>query len=602
MPTRIADYASQRILFSYLNNVNKRMQDLQMQITTEKRSQTYMGIGYDTQRLVGYEVEVQAMDRFKRNNEIKDVYIKAAETTTTGILDTVSNFRQILTGPNSKVLTDENSIRSLQGAAMDAMKFMQSFLNQDVNGRYLFGGNKITDEPVDLGNLSLEAFQAKYDGINMHYPDTREKHLEDFNFTKDTNGRTNWLTFTQDKDGVATTSGIGTITSTTAQFTNVTIGTIIKVSGTKSNDGSYEVAAVTNGGTTIEINTKMLTDEAAVTTAKLKSTTSALIDANTFTNLTFNRAAGTISAAAGSLSAFKAGDTITVSGTAQNDGVYVVESLPNNTTIKIREAKLTDEGTATTPFHQSAADTLTFDAANSQITSATANQFGTLKQGMKITIGGTVDNNGTFTVASVSTDGKTITVLETVTTETGVAGDETFTVSNTAGTVEADTYYKGDHLTHSHRVSKTGDFVYDLNAADTAFEKAIRAMGIIAQGKFGTDGGLDHPDNQHRLSDAVHLLDLAMTTNAPANPKYEAGYTNNLQYVVTELGYQRTLLQDANDSHTQLTGFYSERVSQLEDKDKLEAVLSFLDDQRALEASYQAMSSIRGLNLHNFLR
>lgn len=601
MPTRIANYASQQILFSYMNNVNKRMQDLQMQITTEKRSQDYLGIGYDTQRLIGYEIDAGLLDNFKRNNDIEDVYLKSTEPAVEGVLATVENFRKVLTGFNTKNVTDENSIRSLQETALQSMKTMQSYLNTEVNGRHIFGGNRISTQPVDLGLSSLEAFQAKYDGINMHYPDTREKHLEEFNLSRDGNGQVNWLTFTQDADGNAATSGTSTITSTTDQFSNVTVGTLINVSGTTNNNGTYEVSAVSADGKTIDINTKMLTDENNVATATLTSTDGTLLNSTNFTDLTFNRAAGTIVAAAGSLTSFNVGDTITVGGTTQNDGTYVIESFTGTDTIKIRESKLEDEGTAGTPFLNFGPGNLALTqnaSADDQISGA-AGTFSSLKVGMKVTLGGTA-SDGTYTVSAISSDGSTIDVLENLATE-AATGNETALVQEAPGTIEADTYYKGDHFTHTHRVSKTSEFTIDLNAADPAFEKAIRAMGLIAQGKFGTDGGLDHPDNQHFLTDAVNLVDLSLKSNLPSNPQYEDGYTNNIQFIITELGYQRTLISNANEDHITLSGFFNQRVSDLEDKDKLEAILSYLDDQRALEASYQAMASIRNLNLHNFL-
>jgi len=155
-------------------------------------------------------------------------------------------------------------------------------------------------------------------------------HLEDFNLNKDSANKPNWLTFTQDSDGNAATAGTSTITATTAQFANVTVGSIIDVTGTANNNGTYEVSAVTGGGTTIEINTKMLTD--ATSGATMTGTDGTVVN----TNVTFNRAAGTIVGAAGTLSTLATGSSFVVSGTAQNDGTYIVESN-DGTTLSVKE-------------------------------------------------------------------------------------------------------------------------------------------------------------------------------------------------------------------------------------------------------------------------
>lgn len=681
---RIANYASQQILNSYLQKVQSRIQDTQVQLTSEKRAQTYSGIGKDTQRLVGYEIDVQRLTNFKRDNEIQDVYLKTTEAALTGAEQTIKDFRTTLTSFNTQRPTDENAIRTMQEQAFRSLQSIQSYLNTEVNGRYLFAGNRGNTSPVDLGLSTLAEFQSKYDGVNLSYPTDREAHLENFSISKDSTDRTDWLTFTQDADGDSTTSGTSTITATTAQFANVSVGTQIQITGTANNNGTYEVAAVTGGGTTIEVKTKMLTNE--TTNASLTKTGAAAL-AGTGA-LTFNRAAGTITAAtAGSLGTLSVGSTFTVAGSTQNDGTYVVESN-TGTAVKIKEMKLTNEGTtaatvasltgqdftftagtktiaagAGTPFSAAqpgmkvtiggtTSNNATFTVASvlgggssitvlenvtteaaagandtALITTATptldlvaqsftftnnatafdtidsgvAGSFSAVKPGMQITIGGTTNNNGTYTVAAVSSDGKSIDVLETLFNEAPAGTDDTATIANADGSISAISYYKGDNFSHNHRVSDKRDFAIDLNAIDPAFEKAIRAMSMIAQGAFGTAGGLEQEANAQRVTDAVHLVDLSLKYNTTTNPQYEAGYTNSIEESFVTLGYQRSLIERVNTEHVRLIGFFEQRVSELENIDQLDVVTRLLDDQKALEASYAAMASIRGLSLHNYL-
>jgi len=108
--------------------------------------------------------------------------------------------------------------------------------------------------------------------------------------------------------------------------------------------------------------------------------------------------------------------------------------------------------------------------------------------------------------------------------------------------------------------------------------------------------------NAHRMQDALNLIDLSLKGNSSTNPQYEAGFTNNIEQSFVTLGYQRSLIIESNDIHTRLAGFFETRVSELENIDKIDAITRLLDDQKSIEASYQAMAAVRGLSLHNYLR
>ncbi|MBL4691835.1 MAG: hypothetical protein JKY92_00700 [Magnetovibrio sp.] len=1014
--SRIANYASQQILNSYMMTLQARINNTQVQLTTEQRAQSYAGIGEDTQRLVSYEVDTLQLKNYVKNNGIQEVRMQTTDLTLTGIDASLTEVKKVLTSYNNQQPTTENGIREVQETAFRELQSIQSYLNTEINGRYIFSGNRTNVKPVNLGLTTLGAFQDKYDGVNLSYPETRLAHLEDYKLAADSAGQTNWLTFTQDADGLTTTKGVGRITSTTAQFSNVAVGSNIEITGTANNNGSYTIEAVSADGKSVDVRTKMLTNKLNDISSTLTKTGGSTLSSANFTDLTFNRDAGTIVAGkADSISSITAGSTFSVAGSGENDGTYFVKKN-DGTTLTIEEIKLTDEGTAksniinltaqnfnftvnagndtiasgvlgtfgalsagmtisfggttnnnasytiasvanngqtltvneavtaetgagstgTAVVVKAATNTLdltaqafTFTAntgANDTIDSGVTGTFTALKAGMKVTIGNTVSNNGTFTVASVSSDGKSVTVLEALTTEspvsiaqvsnvawaadptttqvdtinisgtvevgdvftadvdgtayaftataataasvatglaalingnagvtaasggtsaitiTGVAagtsfattnvtatdvpvdntqtfsgptgvtahsagvtaqvedytvggtievgdqfsitldvegagavaysftaastvandvavglkaaidaagldltitavggvlkltetnnagigfvssantatdrvhdntqasalvktataslgyevGDEmtmvingnsythvlTATVSNVGaatafltakkaaieaaenvtiannlspngtlvvtanavggtfsidmsqttnvfdveaaptittvknnddtavvtqadGTVQSINYYSGDMLSQTYRASDNRSITLDLNAVDPAFEKAIRALAILAQGKYGTAGGLDQSAHTNRIEDARNLMELAQNYNNVTNPKYEEGFTSSLQEVTLTLGYQRNTILNLNTDHTRLIGFYEARISTLEGIDKLAIITSLLDDQKALEASYQAMAKIRTLNLHNFLR
>lgn len=127
------------------------------------------------------------------------------------------------------------------------------------------------------------------------------------------------------------------------------------------------------------------------------------------------------------------------------------------------------------------------------ITAANADTFANLEVGATIRLSGSaLGNDGEYTV--VSTNGSDrITVSGTLT-----VGSASMTVSagvndgaEAAATLAVGNWYAGDTVDASHRVESERTLSLGLNGIDPAFEKAIRAMGMIAQGQYGTGGGLE---------------------------------------------------------------------------------------------------------------
>ena len=238
------------------------------------------------------------------------------------------------------------------------------------------------------------------------------------------------------------------------------------------------------------------------------------------------------------------------------------------------------------------------------ITAATAGSLSGITVGSTITLGGatTAGNNTQYTVVGIDATNTVLTLsgsytigATTTTITNAFANDETVT----AGTIDVGSYYSGDTSTQTHRVATSREFSLDMNAIDPAFEKAIRAMANIAQGAFGTNGGLDkHPE---RVDEALYLINAAIDTPPTGTAPFGTEQTSSIDDVERTLGYQRLLIDQTNSRNKELMGFFDGRVSSIEDINELETVTALLEDQQALEASYKAFSLIRQLSLTNFM-
>lgn len=710
--SRISSFSSNTTLINQLLRTQERLFDLETQVTSEKKSQDYLGISVNSQRLVNLENTKSQLDRFINNNTQQNVRLSIEETVINGIQKTVKDFKATLANYETGNERDRDSVEHVQTQAQQTLLNLQTLLNTDVGGRFIFSGSRIADEPIELGVGSLSTFQELYDGVDLTVPTTRDAHLERFSYPQDENNKTgqfvnpaNFLSLLQDADGVTTTGGNSSITATSALFSNVAVGATIKIENTVSNNGDYTVSSVSTDGRTVEIQTTMLTDEANVLNTNITYrnieavNTEITMDSGDYGDLTFDRTANTIvSSTANGLTNLVVGARFTVAGTTQNNGDYTVASN-NGTSVTVVSNKLTNEGVGvgntffdsyagsqivftdngtgtdtiavqqfggggavpdvfnglavgdTVTLTNTASNNATFtinaistDGSTITVDEGVTNEtdlntnfsgsnsfsynagtqldfsitagptynlimedsggtpvpgaFSALKVGMQVTTSGTASNNGTFTVATVSSDGSAVTFTEPVVGEIDVTGAriQSFAAS---GTISATPYYSGDSASTTHRTSTLRSFESGLTGIDPAFEKAIRAMKIIMQGAFGSGGGLD--ENPERIAQARYLLESSLELTVSGTPPFGAELTSNIQQLQQNNGFNQVLLDDQNKLHKDFIGFIDSAVADIENSDPLATITRLLDDSRALEASYQTFSRIRQLSLVNFL-
>lgn len=710
--SRISSSASNTTLINQLLRTQARLFDLETQVSSQKKSQDYLGISVNSQRLLNLENTKSQLERFINNNTQQAVRLTIEATVVNGMQEAVQDFKQSLVNYETGNERDRSAVEQIQTLAQQTLLNMQNFLNTDVAGRFIFSGSRVTNEPVELGVNSISTFQELYDGVNITVPTTRDAHLENFSYAEDENNKAaqfvdpaNFLSFTQDADGDTTTGGNSSITATSALFSNVAVGATITVADSASNNGTYTVSSVSADGRTVEVQTTMLTDEANVLGTAIgyrdsnNPTVELSIDSADYGDLTFDRAANTIVASsANGLTNLAVGSRFSVTGTTQNNGDYTVASN-DGTTVTVVSNKLTDEGlgagntffdsfagsqvvftdtgtgTDTIAVEQfggggvvadvfnglavgdtvtltntasnnstftinaisadgstitvdegvtnetdlntsfSGSNSFSYDAGTQLDFSITAGPtynlimedsggtpvpgaFSDLKVGMQVTTSGTASNNGTFTIETISADGSAVTFTEPVVGEIDATGAriQSFAAS---GSISATSYYSGDSSSTTHRTSELRSFESDLTAIDPAIEKAIRAMKIILQGTFGSDGGLD--ENPERIAQARYLLESSLELTVSGDPPFGTELTSSIEQLQQNNGFNRVLLDDQNKLHTDFIGFIDSAVADIENSDPLEAITRLLDDSRALEASYQTFSRIRQLSLVNFL-
>ena len=122
---------------------------------------------------------------------------------------------------------------------------------------------------------------------------------------------------------------------------------------------------------------------------------------------------------------------------------------------------------------------------------------------------------------------------------------------------------------------------------------------IILQGEFQGEGGLDQ--NPERIGQALFLLQSSIERTVNGTPPFGAELTSNVDQLAIDNAFNLVLLDRTNTQHKDFIGFLEESIARVENADPLETITRLLDDQRALEASFQTLARIKQLSLINFL-
>ncbi len=415
--TRIGTLGANNAYIARILDIQGRMNIEQVQNTTHLKSQEYIGIASDANAAINFENEKAQAAQFISNNKAVDTKLSAASAALTEIQTTIKNFRDQAVSFYSSAPTDQQSITQFQTFAFQAMQEIQSALYTSNNGQYLFSGGRVNTEPMQLPASSLSQFQSLFDGSNRTWPTTRGAQLLEANVTSQDTAK---LTFSP-------TSGLIRAANATG-LTQFPAGTNITVGNSLSNNKTFVVHshALMNVGGSALAETNGLGSGSP--TIQYGATPTAILPAATGDlNFAF-RANGNMAitpTTAGSLANLTVGTRFTINGStgASWDGAYKVVSNVNGVVeIASDTGQATSEAitqtAGTTPVTMSfthlaattavplTAGTVTMtatpSAANNNttvtITAAGTADFAGIAVGDTITLGGSANHNGTYTV------------------------------------------------------------------------------------------------------------------------------------------------------------------------------------------------------------
>jgi len=527
MVTRIATAAANQGLVNRMIEQQNRVNKDQMQLSTGFKSQDYIGIAGDSYRLINVENERARLQRYVSDNALVSTTLQMQATSVSGIDDTARMMRSALLEFSGHDLSSQ----SPQNVA-DVASIQQKAFTALSQVQYFL------TQQVN-GKYIFGGAQADVPPMSLPY-----------------NSVTDFQTF---YDGISTVFPSTRVANLvdigfenkTVNYTNVTIGTqnATAIVGTAGDFVTQTIDQVATGN---------------------------LIFSNVGAN-------GKItSATPGSFKSMQVGQTIMINntgaaqgGSTDNNGIYTITSVsPDGNSITLDQA--VNAGTET---------------------SGTAEINLTVPSGTAMALSGsTAGNNGAYTLKWPS-NADLIAAGYNMNNGDLVTGDTVFTQrplpvpGSTPETISLNStsFMKGTALSTQQRISDTQTIKLDVTGMDPAFEKIVRALGIIAQGDL-----LNNPD---RVQQALAVMNDAISHSALQPTESQS----DLESVADRIGNNQNALNQAKDVQTQFLAFLEGRQNDIEKADTTEAAVRLQTDSQALQISYASVSKITQLSLLNYL-
>jgi flagellin-like hook-associated protein FlgL len=149
--TRIAPNAQQQLLMFTNLRTQERLYAAQLQIATGQRGQTYAGIAQDTTRLLSVEASYTRMNQYISNIETAERRVSLADHNLAGIEDIATELQDVL--DTAVDAPSYNHLRMRQ-YAINAKALLTELLNARDGDRYLFSGQRVDQQAVDMASAS----------------------------------------------------------------------------------------------------------------------------------------------------------------------------------------------------------------------------------------------------------------------------------------------------------------------------------------------------------------------------------------------------------------------------------------------------------------
>lgn len=128
-----------------LLSLQKTMTDLQRQSTTQKKFETMSGFGAASKSVMRYRTDISNLTTYTNNIDLASNRIKIMNTA----MDSARKAGEdLVSAIASQVIGGEVDIEAIRTVAQNSLAFMQTLINTEADGRYLFAGSAVETPPL----------------------------------------------------------------------------------------------------------------------------------------------------------------------------------------------------------------------------------------------------------------------------------------------------------------------------------------------------------------------------------------------------------------------------------------------------------------------
>ena len=151
MVSRVTNLSSSRLINSLILKSQDRINEQQIRLTTQQKSQDYLGIGDDASRLLTVESSLRRIDQFVKNNAFIDMRMETMLNSMDAVGDILTEVRTLV-----RDVLEDGELGGIDKNDFTEIKMdqLESFLNVKMIGRFLFSGTKTDTHPVNTWDLA----------------------------------------------------------------------------------------------------------------------------------------------------------------------------------------------------------------------------------------------------------------------------------------------------------------------------------------------------------------------------------------------------------------------------------------------------------------
>ena len=152
--SRVSTLAQQQLITSNALRTQRNVNDLQVQIASGKKTQSFSGIADDAGRLVNLKSELSQAEQFIQNITITEKRLDLMAFAMEQIEDVARKARTDFAAALNGGDADDIQLSSLAQASLD---LVVEVLNTKDDSRFLFSGGALDKKPVNLSNAAYTA-------------------------------------------------------------------------------------------------------------------------------------------------------------------------------------------------------------------------------------------------------------------------------------------------------------------------------------------------------------------------------------------------------------------------------------------------------------